>query len=315
MRTLATLTHWLFCRRTLFIVTIISVLALLVSPELKVTQPVKAATTWTVCPIGCNYTSIQAANDAVTTVHGDTIMVFAGTYIEDVAITKSLIVMGAGVGSTTVSGPLGGNGATFTIQANNVELKNFKITREGNNAGQWNDPTLNSAGIAIQGAFTGANIHDNLITQNRTGIDINGGGYDAVPGQFAVEIQSPVDAAGQRIVTAGLSGNLITSQVTGAAQVGIGQAFNEKEVFASFSNWLTGGCQARATISTTSPRVPNGLGVLIPTGQAGSLKFNVGAAVGLIMTPRTAPWRGIRTLHKTAVTTSTLTIPVLTPVC
>ncbi len=29
--------------------------------------------------------------------------------------------------------------------------------------------------------------------------------YDAVPNQFAIELQSPVDAAGQRVVTVGLT--------------------------------------------------------------------------------------------------------------
>ncbi|HEX4946308.1 MAG TPA: choice-of-anchor Q domain-containing protein [Blastocatellia bacterium] len=140
-------------------------------------------------------------------------------------------------------------------------------------------------------------------------------GYDAVPKQFAVEVQSPADATGQQVVTAGLSGNLVTSQVSGAAQVGVGQAFNEREVFASFSNWLTGICQARATISTTTPRVPNGLGNLIKTGQSGTLKFNVGGAVGVLLTPEAAPWKGIRTLHKTQTTATTLTIPIFIPTC
>ncbi|HEX4945830.1 MAG TPA: right-handed parallel beta-helix repeat-containing protein [Blastocatellia bacterium] len=140
-------------------------------------------------------------------------------------------------------------------------------------------------------------------------------GYDAVPKQFAVEIQSPTDAVGQQIVTAGLSGSLVTGQVSGAAQIGTGQAFNEREVFTSFSAWLTGACQARATISTTSPRVPNGLGNLIKTGQTGTLKFNVGGAVGLLLTPRTATWKGVRTLHKTQTTATTLTIPIFVPVC
>ena len=140
-------------------------------------------------------------------------------------------------------------------------------------------------------------------------------GYDAVPKQFAVEIQSPLDAAGQQIITSGLSGDLTTSQISGAAQVGSGLAFNEKEAFASFNGWLTGVSQVRATISTNSPRVPKGLGNLIKSGQAGSLKFNVGAAVGLLLTPRTAQWRGIRTLHKTQTVATTLTIPIFVPVC
>jgi hypothetical protein len=54
---------------------------------------------------------------------------------------------------------------------------------------------------------------------------------------------------------------------------------------------------------------------MVPTGQVGTIKLNIGAGVGLLMTPRTATWKGIRTLHKTGLTTTTLTIPVLIPVC
>ncbi|MFN7928681.1 MAG: hypothetical protein U0Y68_12160 [Blastocatellia bacterium] len=140
-------------------------------------------------------------------------------------------------------------------------------------------------------------------------------GYDAVPKQLAVEVQSPLDAVGQQVVTAGLSGDLTTSTISGAAQVGVGQAFNEKEAFASFQNWLTGTCQARGTMTANSPRVPNGLSGLLKTGQAGHLKFNVGGAVGLLLTPRGGAWTGIRTLHKTQTTATTLTIPILVPVC
>ncbi|MBS1809575.1 MAG: hypothetical protein JST84_15555 [Acidobacteria bacterium] len=61
--------------------------------------------------------------------------------------------------------------------------------------------------------------------------------------------------------------------------------------------------------------MPNGLNNLIKTGQAGHLKFNVGGAVGLLLTPRTATWKGIRTLHKTQTTATTLTIPIFVPAC
>ncbi len=140
--------------------------------------------------------------------------------------------------------------------------------------------------------------------------------YDAVPNQFAIELQSPADAAGQRVVTVGLSGDLTTSKMSGATQVSTAQVINGNEKpFGSFSAWLLGSCQAQATISTTSPRVPNGMNVMIPSGQVGTMKLNIGAGVGLLLTPRTAAWKGIRTLHKTGLTTTTLTIPVLVPVC
>ncbi|MBS1808123.1 MAG: proprotein convertase P-domain-containing protein [Acidobacteria bacterium] len=154
------------------------------------------------------------------------------------------------------------------------------------------------------------------ITDNAARLFFDGASYDAVPNQFAVEIQSPLDAPSQRVVTTSLSGNVITGQLTGAAQVGTALVYNGNEKpFGSFSAWLNGNCQASATITSTSPRVPNGMAQMIPTGQVGTLKFNVGAAVGLILTPRTAAWRGIRTLHKTALTTTTITIPILTPIC
>lgn len=141
-------------------------------------------------------------------------------------------------------------------------------------------------------------------------------GYDGVPNQFAVEVQSPLDAPGQQIVAAGLSGNLNASQMSGAAQVGTGLIINGNETpTGSFVNWLTGGCQATALITANTPRVPGGMNTLIPKGQTGTVFFNVGGAVGLLMTPRAAPWHGIRTLHKTRIVARTITIPIIAPVC
>lgn len=108
-------------------------------------------------------------------VDGDTVNVAAGTYDEDVNINKNdLSLLGAGPGVSIIRGVIGGDVATVRIAANGVTVAGFTITRLGNNTTDWNNPGLNSAGIAIQGqAFTGALIHDNLITGNRTGIDIN----------------------------------------------------------------------------------------------------------------------------------------------
>ena len=124
------------------------------------------------CPTA-SFTSINAAIAAAST--DDIIQVCAGSYNEDVAVNKSVKLRGAGSATTTVSGPIGGSdGATFHILASNVEVSGFTITRDGNNLAQWNDPNLNSAGIAIQGqAITGSVIHDNVITGMRTAIDIN----------------------------------------------------------------------------------------------------------------------------------------------
>src|SRR3954470_3905632 len=112
-----------------------------------VASPASAATTRTVCARGCGFTTIQAAVNA--SIAGDTILVSAGVYHEDVNVTKTVTVQGAGSAVSTVSGVIGGGGATFQISANGVVLQGFTITRDGNNVAQWN-LALNTAGVAIQ---------------------------------------------------------------------------------------------------------------------------------------------------------------------
>jgi subtilisin-like proprotein convertase family protein len=144
----------------------------------------------------------------------------------------------------------------------------------------------------------------------------DGRSYDAIPSQFTVEVQSPVEVPGQRLVTVGLQGDLSQGQVRGAAQVGVGRVINGNESpLGSFTGWLQGACQAQAVISQASPRVPRGMSGLIPSGEVGTMQLNIGAGVGMLLTPKTSTWRGIRSLHKTGLTTATLTIPLLPPQC
>lgn len=126
----------------------------------------------TECPTAL-FNNIQAAINAANP--GDTVNVCSGTYNEDVSVNKAgLSLLGSNSANTTIRGPLGGDSAAVRISASNVTVANFTITRDGNNPSQWNDPNLNSAGIAIQGlAITNALIRDNNVTGNRSGIDIN----------------------------------------------------------------------------------------------------------------------------------------------
>ena len=158
-------------------------------------------------------------------------------------------------------------------------------------------------------------------------LGLNGTQYDAAPIQFMVEIQSPLDAAGQKLIVAPLSGdfsggmanlgNVFPVVTNAAAQIGPGLASNEEEKTVSFVSLLSGGCLKTAIITTNSPRVPGSLGGLIPKGKMGLLNFRVGAGVGLLMTPRTSTnrWAGIRALHKTAMGNMAIAIPVFAPVC
>ena len=71
-----------------------------------------------------------------------------------------------------MTGPIGGGGATFQFASDGVVLDGFTITRQGNNTTDWNNPGLNSAGVAIQGRTSGT-VRNCVIIGNRTGIDIN----------------------------------------------------------------------------------------------------------------------------------------------
>ncbi len=144
--------------------------------------------------------------------------------------------------------------------------------------------------------------------------------YDYLPNQHVAEIQSPNDSVGQRILTVGLNGSII-SGINGAAQNGIGIAYNDGEKPGSFSSPFSGSCLRSFIVSPTTPRVPGGLGsiagvnnnALIPSGRTGTLKWNTTGSVGLILTPKqgTNKWSGIRTLHKTGVRADgSLVIPV-----
>ncbi len=104
---------------------------------------------------------------------GGKVLVASGTYNEDVLLNKTLRLLGAGIGVSTISGPLGGDGATIRVSAANVKVDGFTITRDGNAVATWNDANLNSAGIAVQSQGNFAEISNNRLEGNRTGIDIN----------------------------------------------------------------------------------------------------------------------------------------------
>ena len=195
-----------------------------------VASPASAATTRTVCASGCGFTTIQGAVNAA--VAGDTILVSAGVYHEDVNVNKALKVQGAGSAVTTVSGPIGGGTATFQITANNVLLDGFTITRDGNTVAQWN-LALNLTGIAIQTVGT-AEVRNNLITGNRTGIDINASSANNIHDNDIVDNRSGIVLRNQTnnttVAENHISGNwtlgVLFLDASGGSNVPLQQALN-----------------------------------------------------------------------------------------
>jgi VCBS repeat-containing protein/parallel beta-helix repeat protein len=102
-----------------------------------------------------------------------TVRVRSGTYTEDVIVNKQLTLQGAAASSTTVLGPIGGPGATIQAAALGVVIDGFTISRVGNNTTDWNNPGLNSAGVAVVSQASKVEVRNSVLTGNRTAIDVN----------------------------------------------------------------------------------------------------------------------------------------------
>jgi nitrous oxidase accessory protein len=74
-----------------------------------------------------NYTTIQSAINAAS--NGDTIFVYAGTYLENILVDKSLMLMGQERNVTTIQG--NNLKATVEITAESIMLQGFTVKNDG----------------------------------------------------------------------------------------------------------------------------------------------------------------------------------------
>ena len=97
----------------------------------------------TVCPSGCDYTSIQEAIEMAGS--GDIIEVGAGAYLENLIIDNSLTLLGAGSEQTVI---YGAGGPTVVISSGSVHIEGFTITGgKETEEGRWDGD-----GISIEGS-------------------------------------------------------------------------------------------------------------------------------------------------------------------
>ena len=84
------------------------------------------ASTLTVCPNGCDFSSIQTAIDTANP--GDTIEVHNGTYYENVNVNKKLILRGIGMPVVDARG----KGSPITLSEDYINLSGIKSINPGN---------------------------------------------------------------------------------------------------------------------------------------------------------------------------------------
>jgi parallel beta-helix repeat protein len=83
----------------------------------------------TVCPNGCNYSTIQAAVDAAK--DGEVVEVESGTYNENVVVNKSITIRGVDTGEGVPVVNARGSGSTVVLKANGIVLEGLYITNAG----------------------------------------------------------------------------------------------------------------------------------------------------------------------------------------
>ncbi|HID19670.1 MAG TPA: hypothetical protein EYP28_01845 [Methanophagales archaeon] len=117
-----------------------------------------------------NYTKIQWAVDNATA--GSTIIVKNGTYYENVAVTKQLILRGIDTYTGKPVVDAGGSGNAITLSADGITLEGFNVTNAGS--------SLQDAGIKV--ISSNNKIIDNTVSNNERGISITSFGGNRITG-------------------------------------------------------------------------------------------------------------------------------------
>jgi hypothetical protein len=192
--------------RTILIVVLLALFAVSLLPPAGVGQ----AATYMVCPSGCDYSSIQAAVDAAAA--GDTILIGAGTYSENLDVDKGLTLSGAGPELTIIDGnntervlwteaypnEAAANGITLsgvTVQngasSDGAGITNFGHLTLDNSRVISNTAVQRAGGIWNQGTLT---VTNSLIADNSAG---GGGGGVSRFGSAVVTVQNTIIAGNQ----------------------------------------------------------------------------------------------------------------------
>jgi len=138
-------------------------------------------TTYTVCAAGCDFTSIQDAINAA--LPKDTILVYSGTYHENVDVNKELTLRGIDTAGMPVV-DANGTGSAIKVSADRTTIEGFKTVNAGTNGAgiyiykssnhtiKGNNASDNYYGIWLETSSNSV-IQDNIIINNSRGIIVS----------------------------------------------------------------------------------------------------------------------------------------------
>jgi parallel beta-helix repeat protein len=145
------------------------------------------AEVWTVCPSGCNYTSVQGGIDAASP--GDILVVGSGTYTENIVVDKPLNLVGM---DSVVVNALDSKSPAMRIDADWTNVSGFTLTGATKSDGvlinaSWcnlsgNNVSDNKKGISFDTPATSLNniVSHNFISGNQEGVEIEHSGFNVI---------------------------------------------------------------------------------------------------------------------------------------
>jgi hypothetical protein len=150
-----------------------------------------------VCGSSADFPSIQTAIDNADP--GDTIQVCSGVYKENVVVNKKGLTIEAINDSSDVGGPpvLDGeyqDGDAFSVEADDVRIDGFLITRYGSSTGTGNATVIRGAsnvtvnGTAVDDTTGAAVVVTGTPTSSASDITVTEGIYTNITGDVAIEI-------------------------------------------------------------------------------------------------------------------------------
>ncbi len=159
-----------------------------ITPLLDVTAQ-DDSRTWIVDAHGSgDFDTIQAAVNMAQT--GDTVFVKSGHYSERIVIGKSLTLLGEDMNKTIVDGSH--NGTIVTINAHNVQVRNFTLQNSG-----WE---LMQGAVYVSGSSFNVSVSNNTMINNEYGVLADPGSYVIISDNLIIgngtTYVDPFDTAG-----------------------------------------------------------------------------------------------------------------------